>query len=59
MVNNYGSSIQDLFGLSDLIHLNPIDIDLNKEGTRETVFLSYVTLCTQDKDCPFRKEDLL
>jgi hypothetical protein len=58
-VNTYGSLVRALLGLSDLNHLNPVDIDLNKEGTRETVFLSYVTLCAQDKDCPFRKEDLL
>lgn len=45
MVSTYGRSSGNLFGLSDLNDLIPVDIDLNKEGTRETVFLSYVTLC--------------
>ena len=59
MLSTYGSLNGNLLGSNDLNHLNPVDIDLNKEGTRETVFLPYVTLCAQDKDCPFRKEDLL
>jgi hypothetical protein len=45
--------------LKDLNELHSVDIASTRRAYRETLFVPYLTLCSQDKDCPVREEDFL